>query len=173
VDAELRWELLARGAEDQRVRRFVALRPGEHQAVIPGDAVAELERVDHDNSRWLGQVLAGWGWPGWELAGDDGAAAAWLLAQHADDDPALQHRFLEALRAAVAAGDASAAHLAYLEDRVRVNTRQPQLYGTQFIVTEAGFGPLPIADPDRLDMRRAAVGLEPFAVYDAQMRAGT
>jgi hypothetical protein len=173
MDAELQRELLARSAEDQRVRRLVAFRPGEHQAVLPEDVAAEWKRVDHDNTRWLGQVLAGRGWPGWALAGEDGAAAAWLLAQHADDDPALQRAFLGALRIAVAAGDASPAHLAYLEDRVRMNTGQPQLYGTQFTVTETGFGPCPIADPGLLDERRAAAGLEPFAVYDAQMRAAT
>jgi hypothetical protein len=40
-------------------------------------------------------------------------------------------------------------------------------------VTDAGFGPWPVKDPERLDERRAAAGLEPFAADDAQMRAGT
>lgn len=169
----LRRELLAREEEDQRVRRLVSFRPGQHLVAPSEDLVAELRRVDHDNTEWLGQVLAERGWPGRSLAGEDGAAAAWLLAQHADDDPALQQRFLQALRAAVAAGDASAGHQAYLEDRVRVNAGQPQLYGTQFIETEQSLEPAPIAEPGRLDERRAAVGLDPFAVYDAQMRART
>lgn len=171
VDAALRRELLVREAEDQRVRQHASGRPGPLRAAPSEDLVTEWRRVDQDNTRWLGQVLAARGWPGWRLAGEDGAAAAWLLAQHSGDDPTLQHRFLEALRAAVAAGDASAAHLAYLEDRVRVNAGQPQLYGTQFIVTEESMGPAPIAEPVRLDERRAAVGLEPFAVYEEQMRS--
>ena len=44
-------------------------------------------------------------------------------------------------------GEASPANLAYLEDRVRVHAGQPQLYGTQFTVTRAEYGPCPIEDP--------------------------
>jgi hypothetical protein len=76
------------------------------------------------------------------------------------------------LRAAVADGQASPAHLACLEDRVRVNSGQSQLYGTQFTVTDDELEPRPIEDPDGLDIRRAAAGLEPFAAYEARMRAG-
>jgi hypothetical protein len=65
--------------------------------------------------------------------GEDGAQAAWLLAQHADRRPELQQVLLEAMRAAVKAGEAAPADLAYLEDRVRVNAGRPQLYGTQFV----------------------------------------
>jgi hypothetical protein len=63
------------------------------------------------------------------------------------------------------------AHLACLEDRVRVNAGLPQLYGTQFTVTGGEPGPHPIEDPQRLDERRAAAELEPFADYQARMRA--
>jgi len=48
---------------------------------------------------------------------------------------------------------------------------QPQLYGTQFTVTGGKFGPFPIERPQRLDERRAEAGLEPFAAYEARMRA--
>jgi len=52
------------------------------------------------------------------VVGEDGALAAFLLAQHADRTPAPQRAFLDALRRAVAQREASPAHLAYLEDRV-------------------------------------------------------
>jgi uncharacterized protein DUF6624 len=81
-------------------------------------------------TRWLGDLLTTRGWPGRALADEDGAQAAFLLAQHADHAPALQQAFLDALREAVDQGDASPAHLAYLEDRVRVHAGLPQLYGT-------------------------------------------
>ena len=94
-------------------------------------------------------------------------------AQHADHDPDQQRAFLHALRSAAAQGQASRAHLAYLaylEDRVQVNADQPQLYGTQFTVTDGELGPSPIEDRERLDERRAEAGLEPFADYEARMR---
>jgi hypothetical protein len=73
-------------------------------------------------------------------------------------------RSSELMRAAVEAGDADAGELAYLTDRVRVARGEPQLYGTQF----GRCGPHPIEDPDALDERRGAVGLEPFADYAAR-----
>jgi hypothetical protein len=40
------------------------------------------------------------------------------------------------------------------------------LYGTQFYADEAGnFGPGPIEDPDNVDERRKAVGLQPLSEY--------
>jgi uncharacterized protein DUF6624 len=169
VDEELRQELLRRRDEDQRVRHLVSRPKGDHSVRLPDEVAAEWHRVDDDNTRWLGDLLTTRGWPGRTLAGEDGAQAAFLLAQHADRAPGVQRAFLDALRCAVAQGEASPAHLAYLEDRVRVHAGQPQLYGTQFTVTSGSFGPYPIEDPRRLDERRAAVGLESFADYEARM----
>ena len=170
VDEELRRELLARAEEDQRVRRLAAPPPGQYEIRLPDDLAEEWRRVDTGNTRWLEELLATRGWPGHTLVGTDGAEAAWLLAQHADRDPELQRSFLEALRGAVAAGEASRANLAYLEDRVRVHDGRPQLYGTQFTVTDGEFGPCPIEDPARLDERRAEVGLDQFAAYEELIR---
>lgn len=107
---------------------------------LPDEVAAEWQRVDAENTRWLCELLTMRGWPGRTLVGEEGAQAAWLLAQHADQDPTLQRAFLDALRGAVAQGEASPAHLAYLEDRVRVHAGQPQLYGTQFTVTDRSSG---------------------------------
>jgi hypothetical protein len=172
VDEELRRELLARAEEDQRVRRLVPPAKGEYVIRLPDEAAREWERVDAENTRWLAGLVAARGWPGRTLAGPDGADAAWLLAQHADRDPELQRTFLEALRGAVAGGDASPGNLAYLEDRVRIADGRPQLYGTQFTVTDGELRPSPIEDPQHLDERRAEAGLDPFAAYEALMRAG-
>jgi len=170
MDDELVAELLTRRDEDQRVRRQVSGFAGQPEARVPDDLAAEWERVDRANTRWLGELLATRGWPGRTLVGDEGAQAAWLLAQHADRDPGLQQAFLDALREAVAGGEASPAHLAYLEDRMRVHGGQPQRYGTQFTHEGGELAPYPIEDPGRLDERRAEAGLEPFAAYEARMR---
>jgi hypothetical protein len=170
VDEGLREELLARRDEDQRIRQLASPPKGQDMVRLPDDVAAEWQRIDHGNTRWLGEVLAARGWPGRTMVGEEGAQAAWLLAQHADGDPVLQRAFLDALRDAVAEGEASPAHLAYLEDRVRAGEGQPQLYGTQFTIIDGELGPCPIEDPERLDERRAAAGLLPFAVYESQIR---
>jgi Family of unknown function (DUF6624) len=129
VDKEIRRELLRRRDEDQRVRHLASPPKGHHLIRLPDEVAEEWQRVDEDNTRWLGDLLIARGWPGRTQAGEDGAQAAWLLAQHADRAPVLQQAFLDALRGAVAQGEASPAHLAYLDDRVRVHAGQPQLYG--------------------------------------------
>jgi hypothetical protein len=75
------------------------------------------------------------------------------------------------MAAAVDVGEASPRFFGYLEDRIRVNSGQPQLYGTQFIDHNDGNGlqPRPIEDRDGLAARRAAVRMEPFEEYEATM----
>jgi hypothetical protein len=64
--------------------------------------MARLMAVDADNTAWLKGVIDQSGWPEQSMVGDEAARAAWLLAQHADRDPAAQRRFLQCLEAAVA-----------------------------------------------------------------------
>lgn len=162
MNHDLAAEFHRRAEEDQAARRLVA---DTHDG-------REMFRIDADNTAWLKQVVAEHGWPGAKLVGEQGAEEAWLLAQHADLDPAFQRQVLQLLKAAVAAGDALPRHLAYLTDRVLVAAGKPQIYGTQY--TDDGDGSnlclQPVADADRLDERRAAVGLEPAAEYDMRMR---
>ncbi|MFF3432162.1 DUF6624 domain-containing protein [Streptomyces sp. NPDC002602] len=158
--SELTAELLRRMDEDQEVRRIPA---GEWTH----EATERLMAVDASNREALRHIIAGHGWPGISLVGKEGARAAWLIAQHADADPVFQGRARDLLASAVEAGDAEPQHLAYLTDRCLVGAGEPQLYGTQY----GADGPRPVADPDQLDERRAAVSLGPHAEYDAQMRA--
>jgi hypothetical protein len=111
------------------------------------------------------ELVAEHGWPGRTLVGEDGAHAAWLLAQHADHDPDFQRECLTLLAAAVQAGEASAADHAYLDDRVAVAEDRPQLYGTQFRQEGDRLVPAPIADAAHVDQRRAALGLPTLAEY--------
>jgi hypothetical protein len=165
ADDALRDELLRRAERDQRVREPF---DGNKRPTLWRGLFAMW--VDRRNTAWLAKVVRLRGWPGAAAFGEDGAHAAWLLAQHADQRPGVQRRFLEAMREAVASGDADRSNLAYLEDRVRVNAGRPQIYGTQYTTTATGFGPQPIEDPDGLDDRRASAGLPPMAEYDARMR---
>ena len=127
---------------------------------------------DQARTARLAQVLDEHGWPGRDLVGEDGAEAAWAIAQHADLDPAFQQRALELLRAAVEAGQASPGDLAYLTDRVAANTGRPQTYGTQVACTPEGPQPaVPLADAAAVERLRADAGLDPYADYLAEMAA--
>ncbi len=159
-----RAELARRCAEEQALR----------QGLMTGDidqATAErLAEVDAANRAWLKDLVAAQGWPLISQVGAEGAQQAWLLAQHADPDVDFQEECLGLMRAAVAAHEAEPKCLAYLEDRVAVNRGRPQIYGTQFFAVDGEMVPRPIADPDHVDERRAAVGLDSLADYAAVIR---
>ncbi len=151
MDDALRTELLRRVAIDQAARKAMDL-----------DGMRE---ADAENLPWLKAVIAARGWPGSSLVGTDGAHAAWLLAQHADNDPAFQRRCLDLMSAAVEAGEAAIRELAYLTDRVLLAEGGQQVYGTQVTREDGRFVPRNLRDPDRVDERRAGVGLGPVAEY--------
>jgi Family of unknown function (DUF6624) len=125
--------------------------------------------VDADNLTWLKDVVAEVGWPGRSIVGQDGAHAAWLLAQHADRDPAFQRRCLDLITEAAKSGEVSLTELAYLTDRVLLAEGQLQEYGTQMTGREEGWAPRRLRDPANVDERRAAVSLGPLSENIARM----
>ena len=122
------------------------------------------ESIDRTNTERLRAIVATYGWPTSSKVGAEGARAAWLIAQHADHDVDFQSECLDRMKQEPT-GEVSLSNLAYLEDRVRVNRGQEQLYGTQFYGTGETLKPQPIADEAHLDERRASVGLGPFSDY--------
>lgn len=114
----LRAELVRRHDIDQAARAAYAGAPAE---------MARLMEIDSDNTAWLETVVEQAGWPGISLVGEDGAHAAWLLAQHSDLKPAFQRRCLELLRRAVENGEASTTALARLTDRILFASPEPRL----------------------------------------------
>ncbi|HEX2312955.1 MAG TPA: DUF6624 domain-containing protein [Thermomonospora sp.] len=158
---ELTDELMAMAAED-------------HAAVHKGvsdDFAEQLEwrRLTAEHADRLARILDEHGWPAVSTVGEEAARAAWLVAQHADRQLDLQRRALALMREAVAAGEASVRDLAFLHDRVRVNEGRPQTYGTQIAGVRDGVPvPWPCEDPEHMDDRRAAVGIDPFAVHVAK-----
>ena len=161
MDEGLRAELVERAGRDQAAR--LSLRPGHGVA----EREAIVAPVDRDNTARLREIISRHGWPGRRLAGDDGAHAAWLLAQHAP--PELQEECLPLLEDAVTRGDASPADLAYLRDRVLTHRGEPQIYGTQYLDRDGVLELLPVRDPAGLDDRRAALGLAPEAENRARL----
>ena len=131
----------------------------------------EMEAVHNENADLLERAIAEIGWPGRAMVEDDGAGAAFLIAQHAIGRPALQRRALELLLEAIPQGQANPLDAAYLSDRIATYEGRPQIFGTQFDWDENGaLSPLPVAEPSQLDERRASVGLPPIAEVTAGMR---
>ncbi len=155
----LRDALLAMRDEDLRVRAELEASGELDQGYAPA-----MEAVHRRNAARLRALVAGHGWPGRALAGEDGAEAAWLVVQHAIGEPAFVRAMHALLADAAARGDAPAWQPAMLEDRIRVYEGRPQRYGTQFVPDADGWlRPHAIEDPENVEARRAAVGLGPLA----------
>lgn len=132
----------------------------------------EMEAVHLTNASMLESCLAEIGWPTRSRVGEEAAAAAFLILQHAISRPDLQRLCLEKLLEAAGQGEASAQDAAYLADRIAVLEGRGQLFGSQFDWDEAGaLSPAPLADPEGVDARRASVGLPPLDEAIAEMRA--
>lgn len=112
-------------------------------------------------------ILEREGYPGLQEVGAGACEHFWNLLQAADGDPALQRRALALLKEQVARQNAPGRHLAWLQDRVLINSGQPQRYGTQIRLNadSSSFEPRPVEDPTQLDTRRATLGLGPIAGY--------
>lgn len=159
--------LVEAAREDLRVRAELAASGALFEGYNP-----EMEAVHLANADLLERAIADIGWPTRSKVHDDGAGAAFLIAQHAISRPDLQRRALAFVLDAIPLGEANPLDAAYLSDRIAVFEGRPQLFGTQFDWSADGLlSPSPIADPEGVDDRRASVGLPPMAETIASMRA--
>lgn len=167
MNAKLRQELLAMREEDQRVRDEVLKGASSFDGYHP-----RMEELHLRNAGRLKEIIAEHGWPGRSLVGEDGAIAAWFIVQHAISDPPFQRRALELLREAHSQGEVSVKALAFLEDRICIMEGRPQIYGTQFEPDEQGMPqPSPIADPEHVNERRKAIGMNTIEERTRELQA--
>jgi len=160
VDEELRRELLAMRDEDLAVLEEL-LKANQ----LSGPYQPRMEAIHVKNAKRLKELIAKHGWPTENLAGQDGAEAAWLIAQHSIGQPSFVRRVLQLVRAEADRKQVPAWHAAYLEDRICLFEGRPQRYGSQWIddPRDAIARPWTLAYPDRVDQLRAEVGLKPLA----------
>ncbi len=124
-----------------------------------------IRKTDSSNLVIVQSILDKYGWLGVDVVGEKGNRTLFLVIQHAHLNT--QEKYLPLMRTAVKDGRAEASNLALLEDRVALAQGKNQIYGSQIAqdpVTHL-FYVRPLEDPDNVDARRAAVGLEPLADY--------
>ena len=123
---------------------------------------------DSAATAWLKAEIAARGWP--QQVGDDGAAAAWLIAQHSPDLE-FQKACLELLRG-LPASQQNAQYVAYLHDRICIRQQRPQRYGTQSRPRAGGeeWELFPLEDASTVNVERARIGLEPLEPHQLHSR---
>jgi hypothetical protein len=152
---EIAGEILLMAETDQSMRA----------ATMDDESKWEPE-VDRQNTKRLKEIVEEIGWPTISKVGETGSKKAWLLVQHADEDLDFQKHCLELMQEALE-DDIDIKNIAYLEDRIRVSEKKPQLYGTQFFTNPDldEYIPYPIEHPETVDERRTKLGMEPLAEY--------
>jgi len=131
------------------------------------------ERIDDESTSALANLMELHHWITATKFGDAAADDAWLLAQHADRNRPFQRRVLKILADLYPKREVPARHYAYLEDRLSAYADVvPQRFGTQgSCIVKNNWQPAPIAVPEKLDERRKAMGLIPFAEQKARLDA--
>jgi len=123
-----------------------------------------IKKVHEKNNLRIKDIIAQHGGPGFGSVGRDGAKAAWLIVQHAVLDTEFMNKCIPLLKEAVTHNEAEGWYFAYLQDRVLTMSGKPQIYGTQHDIDADGVAyPLPINEPERVDVLRNEVGLEPLS----------
>lgn len=87
----------------------------------------------------------------------------WLTLQHASK----KHRkkYFPYIEKAVAKGDLSKEQLALMQDRMLMDEGKPQIYGSQVRNGKV----YKLANPEKVNERRAEMGMKPIEDYMAQM----
>jgi len=149
-------ELLRMRSEDLTVRQEL-LDSGQ----LGGVYVPRMEAIHINNAARLRELIDQHGWPAEDIAGKDGAEAAWLIAQHAVGEPHFQRQVLRLVTECATAGRIPAWHVAYLEDRIAMYEGRPQRYGSQWFddPRDGRTRPWKLSDPERVNEFRASVGL--------------
>jgi len=161
---QLKQELGAMVIADQVAAK---MSEGKYKDYTAAQWAAFTDSVFGTHKLRLEQLFTRYGFPGYDLVGEEGSKNFWLMVQHCDHWPDFQLKVLDAMDKEVKRHNADPKNYAYLTDRVRVNTGQKQLYGTQlqYKKTECQAIPKPMSDSLNVNLRRKALGMEPIELY--------
>jgi hypothetical protein len=150
---DLRQEIFRMGAESQQVRTGGLANQSDAQK-------AERKRVDAAHRGRLQEIFSKHGWPGRSLIGADASPKILQLTQQQDASFRTEH--LSLLEQAMKSGEVPADDYARLVDHVRLDEGRPLVYGTIPWLRDQDGKQIPTAieDPERVDERRRAIGLE-------------
>src|SRR5579871_187575 len=115
--AEASFRIKAMVMQDQEARfRMIGMKPNDPKREV----VAELSRIDREDTAQMRQIVDQFGWPTISKFGAKTAGDAWLLVQHADLDHPFQRRCLALMKPLLTKKEVSGQNYAYLFDRVSV-----------------------------------------------------
>ena len=168
INSELIEEIKTIKNEDQKWRNLLTDFENGLTDTLGKERLFKLIRkTDSLNYLEIRRIFREHGFLGYDKIGKEGSHQFWLIVQHQDKYPEFQQRVLEQMKKEVDKGNANSIDYAYLVDRVKVNTGQLQIYGTQMQINSdsTSFEPKPVKEFIQLDERRNQVKLPPIRYY--------
>ncbi len=178
TNPELQLELIKMYINDQIARGgnmdnvISKYKLSKEEAVKTADAMS----IDEENRNKLKGIFAKYGFPTKKMVGNDAMNGVFLMIQHSDNDKVWQKSQLPNIELAVKKGDMDGQSYAYLYDRIKINSGEKQLYGTQFSKVDPVNKMAELAateDLENLDRRRMEIGMMPIETYRAFMLKST
>ena len=131
-----------------------------------GFSLERMEKTDRENTAALEKIFQTYGVPTYSLVGPKAASEFVTMAQH--QSPEFRRPLLLKLKANVDAGQDDPGAYAEMLDRLQSDDGKKQIYGEN-LVCDAQSPKLhrgDIEDPERVDDRRAAIGLMRLKLYE-------
>ena len=141
--------------------------PESHSNLTLEEWKSFKDSIFRTHQKRVKQIFDNFGFPGYDLVGEGGSSDFWLIVQHSDHNPKFQLEVLEKMKKEVDKGNADSRTYGLLVDRVKLNTGQAQIYGTQldYNMEICQAYPRNLADSINVNKRRKEIGLEPLEEY--------
>lgn len=161
---DLAFEINAMAMADQEVRNRI-FGKRESSGIFTKAEYQELALTDRESTQRMKAIIKLYGWPTVALVGKEASFNAWLLVQHADQEPKFQAYCLSLLAPLVKTGEVDEKNYAYLFDRVAVALGRRQRFGTQAMFGGPGLSISPVENPRNVDKLRKSIGLPSLEEY--------
>lgn len=169
LNSKLQEEIFVYHTADQLVRK-VKLDLLSEDKMVEAQKLAELGpiKVDSLNTSNLKRIFKENGFPSLEEVGKKALYGIFVIIQHADRDPEWQKNQLKEIKKLVDLNHIDPEKYAYLVDRIKINSGEKQVYGTQFESVDYKTGIAVIhetVDSLELEKRRMDMGMMPLKMY--------
>lgn len=126
--------------------------------------------ISEEDYKSIKKIIMTNGFPTISMVGKETSHQFWMLVQLCDQDPRMQMAVMKHMSYLMRSGDINKEDFAMLSDRARMNKELPQLYGTQFVISDGGTVLLhQTHDLDNIDVRRKSLGLTRFKDYEEKI----
>ncbi len=128
----------------------------------------KIEKLDSsDVATFLGYEKK-YGFPKISIYGAKASNAAFLIVQHSN--PAMMQKYFKTIKKLAAKNEAHLTNVALMQDRILMDKKKKQLYGTQYVSATTATGTdtmyvYAIKDIKNIDKRRRKMGLGSFKAF--------